>query len=479
MGFSGVLLNHPRLIAGFSVPGWLIPGHYHLRNWNRSSLIKMVFSQRRPETGFLCGKQGVWQTDDGARTFQPLKDGFPDSRFYGKTNDILLIERGSSSLLAGTDGGLYACDPAVGKWRKIALDEETERVVKILAVEDKIVAFTPSHAYVSPADLRFTPLPLPRDPPQHRVSWIRLVFELHSGAIWGTGGRLIYDLAGVALIFLSASGLYLWYFPRRRKPKDRPAGKSAGMKVFKSFYRYHLKLGIYFAPVLLFIGFTGLLMRPPLLAVLQGSFDSSYYPGFCGDNSWEEKIHNALYHPARKQIIIEAADGIWAAPSDLGRPFVEIKLPVPVFVMGSTVFEADGAGILVGSFNGIFRIDLESGKAACLLTAREAVNVSPVRPADFMVTGYVKTPAGEELVAGHQQGLLALEGVDMAGRFAMPHEMDKRMPLWNYLFELHNGRIFQGWIGKWYILIAPLGSLLFILVTLSGVLDWYRRKNKQ
>jgi len=46
------------------------------------------------------------------------------------------------------------------------------------------------------------------------------------------------------------------------------------------------------------------------------------------------------------------------------------------------------------------------------------------------------------------------------------------MPLWNWLFEIHNGRFFKDLIGEWYILIVPLGSLLFVLITLSGVYDW-------
>lgn len=46
------------------------------------------------------------------------------------------------------------------------------------------------------------------------------------------------------------------------------------------------------------------------------------------------------------------------------------------------------------------------------------------------------------------------------------------MPLWNYLFEIHNGRFFKDLVGDWYLLIIPLGSLLFILITLSGVYDW-------
>lgn len=40
-------------------------------------------------------------------------------------------------------------------------------------------------------------------------------------------------------------------------------------------------------------------------------------------------------------------------------------------------------------------------------------------------------------------------------------------------FEIHNGRFFKDWIGGFYILIIPLGSLLYVLIILSGVYDWF------
>jgi hypothetical protein len=42
----------------------------------------------------------------------------------------------------------------------------------------------------------------------------------------------------------------------------------------------------------------------------------------------------------------------------------------------------------------------------------------------------------------------------------MPKELTAagRIPLWHALFELHNGRIFQDWIGAAHWLVVPLGS---------------------
>ena len=107
--------------------------------------------------------------------------------------------------------------------------------------------------------------------------------------------------------------------------------------------------------------------------------------------------------------------------------------------------------------------------------------MSYFRPADKMISGYFRTPEGEEFITAFKQGIVPVKGAELKGRFELPEEIriDNRLPLWNYMFELHNGRIFKDLIGEWYILIIPLGSFLFILITLTGIFDWiYTRFRK-
>ncbi len=100
--------------------------------------------------------------------------------------------------------------------------------------------------------------------------------------------------------------------------------------------------------------------------------------------------------------------------------------------------------------------------------------VSRMRTATAMVTGRIRTPDGEEFLSTFGGGLVALNGAELDGRFEMPDEMVRRhrLSLWNWMFELHNSRIFRGGIGRLYLLIPPLGSLLFAMLTLSGIWDW-------
>jgi hypothetical protein len=486
MSVSGILLNHPELIADISVPHWLVPSQYKVENWNRSSLIQLFYSKGNPDIAYAGGKQGVWKTADSGKTFQPLTKGFPTSHYYRKTNSVFLWEQEQSLLLAGTNGGLYACNPETEKWRKIPLQERIEPVKKIIRIKNSLVVFSDSRAYASPLpphEIHFHLLPLTRAENVQQVTLVRLFFDLHDGSVWGLGGRLLFDIAGIILFFLSISAFYSWYYPRKRgreKAQNRPARSKRIRRLFKWFFKYHLKLGIWFAAILLIIGGTGMFMRPPLLAVLADkNVPRIFYPGPLPDNPWDKKIHNALYDAVKNRIIIQATDGLWAGPADFSRPFENADLQIPIFVMGATVFEPYGSGgYLIGSFNGIFHWERATGNSVDILTGQIAKNISSVRPAEKMITGYFKTPAGEEFITAHEQGLLPVGNAEMERRFSMPPEMAtySEPPLWNYLFEIHNGRFFKDLIGSWYILVVPIGSMLFVLITLSGIYDWFYLK---
>lgn len=483
MSLSGVLMNHPELISEISVPGWLVPSQYHIRNWNRSALIDLEFSKKDPNVGYAAGIVGVWKTTDGGRSFVEMASGLPSSEYYLKVRSLFLLEGQTDWLFAGTDGGLFARNLQEARWRSVPLGGMSrEPVKKILRIQNQLLVFTDSHAYESPAppaEMRFSALRLPLEEEERRVSLIKLFFDVHYGKAWGLAGLLIFDATGLIILFLSVSAFYTWYFPWKRrhmKKESRLLTNKMSRKVFKTLFKYHLKIGIWISAILLIIGATGMFMRPPLLAALvDGNIPAAYYPGFLPNNPWHEKIQNAMYDEVEERIIIQATDGFWVAPSDLSEVFRRQDLNVPVFVMGATVFEPYGqSGLLVGSFGGIFHLERSTGRPIDLLSNQAVTHISTLMPAWHMVTGYFKTPRGEEFITAHNQGLLPVGNAKLDGRFEMPQELIRefRMPLWNYLFEIHNGRFFGEWIGNWHLLIIPLGSLLFLLITLSGIYDW-------
>jgi hypothetical protein len=52
------------------------------------------------------------------------------------------------------------------------------------------------------------------------LTWERLLLDLHSGRLLGTGGVVLVDGVGVLLGSLAMSGTAMWWLHRRRKPKS-------------------------------------------------------------------------------------------------------------------------------------------------------------------------------------------------------------------------------------------------------------------
>jgi hypothetical protein len=96
-----------------------------------------------------------------------------------------------------------------------------------------------------------------------------------------------------------------------------------------------------------------------------------------------------------------------------------------------------------------------------------------------MVAGVAVYRGRPLAVADYRTGLLSLT---RHGRWQpeMPEELTAagRISLWHALFELHNGRIFQDWIGAAHWLVVPLGGLLLLLVIATGTIDWLRRQRR-
>ena len=481
MSLTGVLMNHPRLISELSVPGWLLPPQYKPHNWNRNMLTDLTFSQRLPDLALAGGKPGVWITRDGGRHFDAYDEGLPTSLFYRKVRDLFVWETADRTLwFAATDGGLFMRDHGEPRWSRVALGSHIESVRKVLLVGDRLMAVSDSGFYLSnipPTPSSFLAVATDRVEPQPRITLVRLFFDVHYGKAWGLAGLLLFDAVGLTLFFLCVSAFYTWYFPwqARRNRKSWLLRNPMTKQVFKTMFHYHLKLGIWMAALMLVVGGTGLFMRPPLLAVIaNGSIPRSAYPGFISDNPWDDKIRNALYDEVDQTILVQASDGLWVGADTLDQPFRPHQLDVPIFVMGATVLEPKHDGYLVGSFSGIFKWLRATGKASDLESGEPVSGSASMRPAELMVTGYFETPSGEQFIATFEQGLVPLGDVDRDGRFEQPPELPRgyRMPLWNYLFEIHNGRFFKDLVGGWHLLIIPIGSLLFILITLTGVYDW-------
>lgn len=469
MGASGILLNHPDLLSGVDLPRSWLPGDYAFRDWNRNSARGSV-----PAEGggfYLYGEAGVWRWEAGAA--EPVFDGegFEPSVYYRDTRALLRVDGAEPYLLAGTRGGLWGRPLAGGPWRPVPLGEGRETVVDLLEADESLLAVTRDRVYRGstgwpPAFADATPARAAE--PGRRLPLFRLIFELHSGEVWGLPGRLAVDALGVLLLFLCVSGAWFWWRKRRRTLARGPGGRWA-----RKGLGWHLRLGLWAAPLLLFVAVTGLLQRPPfLLAVAFAGYSERFHPAPVPANPWHDLLRKAAYDPLRKSLLLATADGFYAGPLDGSRPFSRVAGGPPVSVMGATVLRRAPDGLVwVGSMSGLYAWDPSSGWVTDAFTGR------PPRPGqggpvgDQQVVGWVQAPGWGTLVAAYDRGLLDGEGRPYA--LAMPPDLRDagRISLWHALFELHNGRLFGFLLGWWTWIVVPLGGLALAIQIGTGVLD--------
>lgn len=475
-GFSGILLNHPEWIGAYKVPAALLPAQYMPERWDRSTMQSVVFPS--VQHCLVGGKDGVWESLDGGRSFSRA-DGqgtFPLSHF-GKTNHLLLDSlQGRKLVLASTYGGLYFRFTDQARWQRMPLPLDAHgKVVRTIRKGDAWWVVTDSEVFAVPAKDPgvHAPIPMQLHKPQGQqdISLIRAFFEIHAGTAWGDVGRFAMDMVALLLIFFSVSGLYVFYGKYHKKWTGR------ALPGLRFQFVWHRRLGWWLFVGLLVSAGTGLFMRPPLLVALWGREVSPASYASSPATPFAHSIRNAVYLSATDQLLLDTTEGFWISePGDYAR-MRRHPIPVDVFVMGATVLEETPAGLLVGSFYGLYGYDPQSRRCWDLLEGRTAVYHGQIgKPGAVMVVGYFQAPWGDRYVASHNRGLLPLNAG--ARPIPMPQSLarDYGMPLWNYLFELHNLRLFEGFFGKFTILLTPLSALLLLVIILTGVyVEWKLR----
>ncbi|MHB8765631.1 MAG: PepSY-associated TM helix domain-containing protein [Deferrisomatales bacterium] len=347
-------------------------------------------------------------------------------------------------------------------------------MVDLLAADGRVLALTRDRLYRAGAEWppRFADATPARAPEAaRRIPLFRLVFHLHSGEVWGLAGRLAVDALGLVLAFLCLTGVWFWWRKRRGT-----LARGAGGRLARRGLGWHLKLGLWSSPLLLFVTLTGIFQRPPfLVAIAPASYPASAHPAPVDPNPWHDLLRKALHDPVRQTLVLATADGFFEGPADLSAPFAPLAGGPPVSVMGATVMRRDPGGhYWVGSMSGLYGWDRETDWVV------DAFTGAPPRPSnrgpvgDHLVMGLVDDGAGGFWVADYEHGLRA--GVGRAAPPPMPRELagGGRISLWHALFELHNGRLFGFLLGWWSWVVVPLGGLAVAAVVASGVVDRWR-----
>jgi hypothetical protein len=486
MSVTGILLNHPSVIRSISLPLSCMPSNYRYRNWNRGLINDAVLSIDGNRI-LLAGKEGIWlahNEPNGVR-YEALDAGYPTAAYNKNTSSVIDIPdvEGRRWLVAAARSDVFILSPYSRRWQSMAFPRKAGKIRKLLHNDNTVYAVAEKGIYTCRDPFvsgTWKPVQLDLPVKLETVALFRFLFKLHDGSLFGLVGKLLFDLAALAIIYLCVSGIKMWLFPKRAKRASR--WRVARMKKgYTTANRRHLSIGLYMAPMLLVFALTGLFMRPPLLiAIARKTIPAKFmYP--VSKVPSHPAIESALIDAPHNRLLVLTRRGLFEGPLDANQPFTAINIRLPIHGMGANVFQRlDEDEILVGSFSGLFRCNTKTGRVRTHPGNAPRPRGMHGRPSADVMAMSLERRSGLFYV-GYRKGLIVVDSIpedSWLRKLKMPELMNHRtgISLWHCLFEIHNGRYFRAFLGLWSMLIVPLGALTFAVVIITGCYDWLYRK---
>lgn len=478
---SGIIMNHRQLFSPVNVPRNLMPPVYRYNNWNLAALKGNINLDNNRQ--LIYGNTGIWETDSTFSRFTSFNQGFKKGIDHRKV--FTMLQTSDQRLFAGTLFGLYQFNHEDKLWLKLELPEKNPRVVKLEEHDGLVYIMTRDHLYTmtkgSHPEFQLIPVSVPEGADGKAGLFITL-WVLHSGELLGLAGKLIVDLVGITLIFISLSGFYYTLLPKLAKRTSKNLRLKL-QRINRTSINWHTKIGVYGILILIVTVISGMFLRPPLLIPIAYSRVSPI-PGTMLDNAnhWHDKLRDFVIDSANSRLIISTSEGFFEtglAGVNNCRPF---RMQPPVSVMGITAFEKmkDGA-YLVGSFSGLYRWYPDNETVINQITGEIVTKFTQGNPfGATAASGIIQSNAELLAYIDYDAGWIPLKRGSSVP--TMPVEISKSpVSLWNVGLEVHTGRIFSVFLGDFYILYVPLMGLTTLLIIVTGFIMWYKsvaRKKK-
>ncbi len=230
-----------------------------------------------------------------------------------------------------------------------------------------------------------------------------------------------------------------------------------------------------------FTAFTGMFLRPPLLIpIAYAKVSKIPYTELDTPNAWFDKLRQIIYSSENDTYYIATIEGLFYSDDNFKTELKQIPINVPLSVMGVNVFEfVDDGKLLVGTFNGLFELDLINNTFIDYTTKKPYIQSlsrggSPI--GEVMAAGY-SNDFDKEIYFDYNTGLSSLPKGGLV--VEMPSDIQQsRLSLWNTALEMHTARLFKFALGDLYILFIPFFGFSVLFVLVSGFIVWLRGNYK-
>lgn len=475
---SGIVLNHRRTFASWEVSRAWLPSSYHFDNYNNGIVRGTV--RLDSQRVWLYGNAGVWQTDAQCSQFKEMNEGLPEGIDHRRVNNVVVDGDGTPWCAALY--GVYRWDGQ--RWQDSQLDADGERISDVTLRGDTLVVVARSYIYTAVKPYALFERHALKTPEGYspRVSLFKQVWQLHSGELFGLGGRLVVDAVALVIVFLCLSGIVWFFLPgiiRRRKKHGKSVAVQAA--TMQKNARWHNRLGAWTLVLTLLLAITGASLRPPLMIPLAIT-KTAPFPGSTldSDNAFHDKLRAARWDARMACWLLSTSDGFYRLDDFEATP-TKLNGAPSVSPMGINVFErADSTSWLVGSFSGLFRWNPSDGTLLDYFTDKKPEGGMHGFTVGASVTGYSADLTSAPVIFEYGRGARTKADADRSPLPSMPAELSAQpMSLWNFALELHVGRCYSPLIGPLSSLFVFLSGTLLALVLLSGYILYRKPKRRK
>ncbi|MCF6365878.1 MAG: PepSY domain-containing protein [Bacteroidales bacterium] len=472
---SGIILNHRQFFSTIDVSRKFLPNELQYQNWNNAA-VKSTVKLNNGKI-LLYGNIGVWQTDSTFSEFVNFSQGFPKGVDNKKVS--VVYQAYSGRLFAGSLFGFYEYDFEKSRWFLIRKTKNTSQIVDIIEKNNTLLLLSRSDITIfnlQANSYKKFMLPQPKNY-DNKIGLFKTIWVIHSGEVWGETGKLIVDSAALILVFLTVTGLIL-FFKKRRILKESVTNekRTSILKNIRWNLKWHNKIGWITAILLVITSLTGMFLRPPLLIpIAEKKVAKIPKTVLDNPNPWNDKLRRFIYDEKNERFYVATLGGIFYSDDFFSKPLKKLEVQPPVSVMGVNAFKLQrDSVVLVGSFEGLFTLNLKTNYIENYITKKPYIKPKKrgIPIGKEMLAGY-STDFSEEIWFDYNNGLISIN--NPAFNPEMPEKIQSLpISLWNVSLELHTGRIYKPFLGPFYILVVPLTGLISLFLIISGVIIWFR-----